>query len=74
MIGAHRWVNSPIIGRMAWFFPPELDAAALYPESTVMFTDEDTGTTTEVQCFIPDFEVEIEELQCPSPFVSKTNK
>jgi hypothetical protein len=52
--------------------PEGLDTSSLYPVESSVYTDPFTGESVKVPCFVPGRDVEVQAVQCPSPFVSPT--
>jgi hypothetical protein len=48
-------------------FPPFMETTALYPNNSSQYTHH--GVAYNVPCFLPDFEYEITEVECPDPYV-----
>ncbi len=52
------------------FFPRGMATGALFPRTSSVYTDPDTGILYESPCHTPHAEAVIESVACPSPFLS----
>ena len=61
-----------IVTQMQWslFFPRGMATDALFPSTSSVYTDPDTGILYESPCYTPNAEAVVESVVCPSPFLS----
>ncbi len=51
------------------FFPRGMATDALFPSTSSVYTDPDTGILYESPCYTPNAEAVVESVVCPSPFL-----
>ncbi len=60
-----------IVTQLQWslFFPRGMATDALFPSTSSVYTDPDTGILYESPCYTPNADASVESVVCPSPFL-----
>jgi hypothetical protein len=69
VLGQVRDTGNPYTKVASLMFPPNLAPDYLYPEASVIYTQDDDGSFLDVACFAPEV-AEVQKVTCRLPFVN----